>query len=179
MTNRIHWLLALGIFLFVGTIPQNVLLGQDEQPSHTEKQPYHSDTKSDQAESQSAEPGHDHTQAAQPKTGLEQEGKLKSVDSDKMIFLIVDANDKEMLFHYDDQTKVVGQTAGVQGLTGQGDTLLRIQYRAEGENAIAEKIEMTERSPESDEAASPAPPEVQPQEEPGPPEAHPQEELGL
>jgi hypothetical protein len=96
------------------------------------------------------------------------------VDPDKKIFLIVDANDKEMLFHYDDQTEVAGQAEGVQGLTGSGGTWLRIQYRAEGENAIAEKIEQidheesaapSEAQPRGEEA-NPAPPEVPSQESP-------------
>jgi hypothetical protein len=170
MKDTVRWMLIFGVILLLASVPQNVLLGQDEQqPNQTETQP-------DQDQSQSAEPAQDQTQtkSAQPIAGLEQEGKLKAVDPDKKIFLIVDANDKEMLFHYDDQTEVAGQAEGVQGLTGSGGTWLRIQYRAEGENAIAEKIEQidheesaapSEAQPRGEEA-NPAPPEVPSQESP-------------
>ena len=168
MKDTVRWMLIFGVILLLASVPQNVLLGQDEQqPNQTETQP-------DQDQSQSAEPAQDQTQtkSVQPIAGLEQEGKLKAVDPDKKIFLIVDANDKEMLFHYDDQTEVAGQAEGVQGLTGSGGTWLRIQYRAEGENAIAEKIEQI------DHEESAAPSEAQPpgeENDPAPPEVPSQE----
>jgi hypothetical protein len=75
-------------------------------------------------------------------TGLEQDGELKAVDADRMIFLVVGPEGDEMLFHYSGDTEVVGESGGVQGLSGQGGTTLHVSYRAEGQNAIAERIEL-------------------------------------
>lgn len=74
-------------------------------------------------------------------SGLELEGELKAVDTDRRIILLVSDEGSEMLVRYDDQTEVVGQD-DVQGLSGRAGRQLRIQYRAEGSNAFAERIEM-------------------------------------
>lgn len=91
---------------------------------------------------------------AEPIRGLEIQGTLKAVDPDAQVFLITSANGEELLFHYDDQTEVVGQDEGVQGLSGAGETMLEIEYRAEGDMAIAERLQPAaapEASPEDPE----------------------------
>ncbi|MDX1439630.1 MAG: hypothetical protein R3284_06990 [Rubricoccaceae bacterium] len=81
--------------------------------------------------------------------GLELEAELRAVDPDLRIFLVVGEEGNEMLFHYDSETEVVGHLDGVQGLAGRGGTWTRIEYRAEGEKAIAERISTAEESRES------------------------------
>jgi hypothetical protein len=145
-------LLVAGVFCW-SAVPQNVFA--QDQPAN---QP---SIQTDQNERNSG----------QVVTGLMHEGELRSVDPDKSIFLVVGAGGNEVLFHYDDQTEVVGASSGVQGLTGQSGTWLKIEYRAEGEKAIAEKIELAERDAGAGEAPSPAnepePPANEPYPSPG------------
>jgi len=152
MKNTIRWLLAFGVMLILGAVvSQSVLFGQVEEPAPAEEP------------AQVEQPGQADSEPVKAIRGLEQEGELRAIDAEKSIFLLVGDDGKEMLFHYDDQTEVTGQTEGVQGLTGQSGLRLQIQYRAEGEKAIAEKIEVTESGPESGEAQSPAQPQASPE----------------
>jgi len=145
MKNAIREWLAVGVVVLLGAVTQNAyVFGQADEPAETP------------AEAPSEAPA----ESAQVVTGLELEGELRGVDPDESIFLIVGENGNEMLFHYDDQTEVTGQTEGVQGLTGQGGMWVRIEYRAEGERAVAERIELGERGAE---AESPDEPEAGPE----------------
>jgi hypothetical protein len=109
-------------------------------------------------------------ESAEPITGLEIEGTLKGVDPDEQIFLVTSSTGEELLFHYDDQTEVVGQDGGVQGLSGAGETMLHIEYRAEGNRAIAERLEPAANAPDAAEEpaeTAPAPEELPDSEDPG------------
>jgi hypothetical protein len=53
-----------------------------------------------------------------------------------------DADRPLLLFHYDDQTEVVGDIQRIEGLSEQPNTRVHIDYRAEGNRAIAERIEV-------------------------------------
>lgn len=92
------------------------------------------------------------SQPAEVVTGLQAEGALRAVDPDESIFLIVGEDGSELLFHYNEDTEVVGEPDGVQGLTGQSDTWVRIDFRAEGTQAIAERIELSSQEPAAGEA---------------------------
>jgi hypothetical protein len=70
-----------------------------------------------------------------------------------------------MLFYYNDETVVAGHEEGVQGLAGQGGTPVHIAYRAEGERAIAERIELNPEGAGANEPiAEPVPVEPAPAE---------------
>jgi len=131
-----RWCLMFGLALTVTVIVPGVAYGQPAQP------------------------------APQPITGLEEEGELLAVDPDKRLFLVVGDDATEMLFYYDDQTEVGGQTEGVQGLTGEAGTWLRIQYRADGERAIAERIEIVTDPLGQADPSPPVEPDAEPPAEP-------------
>jgi hypothetical protein len=145
-----NWLLAGTFATCLGVTPA---LAQQEEPAPVEP-PAPIEEPAANAES------------AEPITGLEFDGTLKAVDAEEMILLVTSAEGEDLLFHYDDATEVVGQD-DVQGLSGEGTTMLHITYRAEGDRAIAERIEPS-MADASDEAAAPeeAPaPETEPNSE--------------
>lgn len=136
MNRSIHWALAATVALLLGTLP---MLAQSDSPQPAEPT---------QPNSESAAPASQSTQTEgeSPRIvrGLHGEGTLKGVDTEERIFLITDENGKEMMFYFDEDTEVLGQTSAAQGLTGQSGNRVRIMYRAEGEKAVAEQIELVE-----------------------------------
>ena len=145
MNCAIRGLLAMVVVLSLGTVQEGLAAGQ-----------------ADSGEPAQGEPAQTEAEAVQIITGLDQEGELRAVDTDERFFLVVGRSGNEMLFHYDDQTAVVGETEGVQGLTGQAGTWVQIEFRAEGERAIAERIELGEGEAGTGEAPAPAQPEAGP-----------------
>jgi hypothetical protein len=194
MKATINWMFAVAIIVALGAAPRTLAAqmqepaeppaGQTIEPAEPAQQPDPYQQPDDPA--QSAEPADPYAaeadeaadQSGEAVAGLEQEGELKSVDADESVFLIVADNGEEMLFHYDDQTEVADQTEGVQGLAGQSGAWLKIQYRAEGDKAIAERIELSDRAfdagqdagdfqtPEQTEEPSPEPEMNQPETSP-------------
>lgn len=98
-----------------------------------------------------AVPGRADSTNVSPQTPQEQQmvreqiarGELVSVDTDNNTLTIRTANDQEMQFNYDSNTKVEGTENGVQGLSTQTGNQLVIHYR-EGDNGqkIATRIEV-------------------------------------
>jgi hypothetical protein len=93
---------------------------------------------------QQAETGQGQAEAGQQaEVGQEQPGQQASNR---------DTGSPLLLFHYNDQTEVVGDIQNIAGLAGESGVRVHIQYRAEGNQAIAERIEVTngpqETSPE-------------------------------
>jgi hypothetical protein len=71
------------------------------------------------------------------------EGDLSKIDTTaKTITVKATAPDRDMVFYYDDQTQVVGSSDGIQGLTGQTGSSLKISYREEKGTYHATKIEI-------------------------------------
>ena len=140
MKNPIHRLFILSVNLLLAAASGAVALGQAEPQAQPQQ---------NQASSESQ------AQPAQVITGLEAEGELKAVDTNRKIFLITSGeNMDELLFHYDDQTEVLDQSEGVEGLAGQSQTWVRIGYRAEGAQAIAETIEILDSGSSEDASES-------------------------
>lgn len=127
MTITKNWILAAALATGLAATPG--LAAQEEEPAPAEEA------------AQAAE-------SVEPITGLEFEGTLGAVDAEQRILLVTSAEGDELLFHYDDATEVVGQDS-VQGLSGEGETMLRIEYRAEGSRAVAERIEAVASGGES------------------------------
>ena len=124
-----NWVLLILVVVGLVGFSAPVALGQAEQPQPIEG------------------PQESGGQETQPITGLELEGQLKAVDVDGRFLLVTGAGGEEMLVHFDDQTQVAGPVDSPQGLTGQSGTWLHIEYRAEGQRAIAERIEVLQGSP--------------------------------
>ena len=143
LTNR--WFRTLGSMVLAAATLPAFALGQDAQPAPAAGQ-------DPQQEAPAAEEAQ-----TQVVTGLEAEGALTGVDPDEMIFLVAGDDATEMLFHYEAQTSVTGESEGVQGLAGDTGTRVRIQYRAEGTRAIAEAIEVVEAAPAPAETSEPTP----------------------
>jgi hypothetical protein len=94
------------------------------------------------------------------------EGQLKAVGTEKQIVLVDRTSGDEVLFYFDEQTQVQGKSGGVQGLAGQPGTMIRVHYRAEGERAIAERIEILGQN--QAERPSDGQPDRQPEDRPQP-----------
>ena len=84
------------------------------------------------------------------------QGELLRVDAETKMFWIKGADDKEQQFSYTEATEVTGEAENVEGLSGEAGTRVTVDYRSEGEKAVATKIAI---HPEADAAApsSPAP----------------------
>lgn len=83
-------------------------------------------------------------QSAEEKTA---QGELIKVDSENHTLVIRGAENSEMEFHYNSETKVVGVTNGVQGLSTKTGSRLMVQYKEEIGEKLATKIEILKVSP--------------------------------
>jgi hypothetical protein len=155
MKSAIRWSLALLVLLTLSTGLGTPAQGQDREPAQ-EQPPA-------PAAPGAPAPAAPVDEAPRVVPGLHAEGELRGIDSEQRFFLVVGEEGNEMLFHYDDGTEVAGGDVGVQGLAGEGGAWLSIDYRAEGENAIAESIEMSQRpvrapaAPQGEAPEAPAP----------------------
>jgi hypothetical protein len=70
------------------------------------------------------------------------QGTLTKVDSDAKIISVMGADNKEMMFHYTDQTEIVGSEKTVQGLAAKSGAKLSITYKAERGTNNATRIEL-------------------------------------
>jgi hypothetical protein len=70
------------------------------------------------------------------------QGVLMSVDTTNQTLTIKDANDQEMQFQYNSSTKVEGNPKGVQGLSSETGTRLRVHYKQESGQRLATWIEV-------------------------------------
>lgn len=91
----------------------------------------------------------DQQRADQQQAEAEQQGQAQQTAE-------AEADAPLLLFHYDDQTEVFGDIQRIEGLSEQPNAQVRIDYRAEGNRAIAERIEVLgnpqEAQPEGREA---------------------------
>ena len=69
-------------------------------------------------------------------------GELLKVDAASQTFTIRQANDEEMQFKYDSNTKVEGSQNGVQGLSSETGTSVTVHYREQSGQKIATRIEV-------------------------------------
>ena len=82
-------------------------------------------------------------QAAQaPQQDKAFQGTLVKVDSDTKTITAKDADNKEMMFHYTEQTQIVGSEKTVQGLAGKSGSKLNITYKVERGANNAMRIEL-------------------------------------
>jgi hypothetical protein len=117
---------------------------------------------------QAQDPGADRSAQAQAQSQQSQDqaetktaqGELLRVDAEKHMFWIKGADDKEMEFGYTDDTEVTGEAENVEGLSTEAGSRVSVEYRTEGENAVATKIAI---QPEAD-AVAPSAPAPSPQE---------------
>jgi|SwirhisoilCB1_FD_contig_61_5357318_length_387_multi_5_in_0_out_0_1 hypothetical protein len=72
------------------------------------------------------------------------DGQLTKVDAAAKSISVKGADNKEMMFHYTDQTQVIGEQS-IQGLTGKAGAQLKISYQEQGKNNIATKIEVVQQ----------------------------------
>jgi hypothetical protein len=70
------------------------------------------------------------------------QGTLVKVDNDAKTITARDADNKEMMFHYTDQTQIVGSEKTVQGLAGKSGSKLNITYKVERGANSATRIEV-------------------------------------
>jgi hypothetical protein len=70
------------------------------------------------------------------------EGTLMKVDSDAKTLTVKDADNKEMVFHYTEQTQIVGSEKNVQGLAAKSGSKLNVSYRVERGGNNATRIEV-------------------------------------
>lgn len=86
------------------------------------------------------------------------QGELLRVDAETKMFWIETADGKEQQFTYNDNTEVTGEAENVEGLSTHAGTRVNVEYRAEGEAAVATKIAI---QPEAAEEAAPVAPAPQ------------------
>jgi hypothetical protein len=70
------------------------------------------------------------------------QGTLIKVDPDAKTITAKDADNKEMTFHYTDQTEIVGSERNVQGLAGKSGAKLNITYKVERGGNNATRVEI-------------------------------------
>jgi hypothetical protein len=75
------------------------------------------------------------------------EGQLTKVDATAKSISVKGSNGPEMMFHYDDQTQVLGPVKDVQGLAGNSGTPLKVTYRQDKGSNWATRIEVLVKTP--------------------------------
>jgi len=69
-------------------------------------------------------------------------GQLAKVDTAARSIAVKGADNKEMMFSYDDKTQVIGPEKTVQGLAGKTGTPVRVSFREEKGQNLATRIEV-------------------------------------
>ena len=72
-------------------------------------------------------------------------GQLAKVDAAAKEITIKGADNKDMVFKYDDATQLTGVEGGAQGLTGKTGATLRVTYNEKGGTNLASRIEVQEK----------------------------------
>ena len=80
--------------------------------------------------------------AAQARTAT---GQLAKVDATAKEITIKGADNKDMVFKYDDATQLTGVDGGAQGLSGKTGAMLRVTYQEKGGANHASRIEVQEK----------------------------------
>lgn len=100
-------------------------------------------------------------QQEQPAAALSAEGELLRVDLDNKVLAIRSADtNQEQQFKFTDETEITGEQRNAEGLATMTGTKVKVEYKAEGQTAVATKIDIQARV--ADEPAAPAPAPAQP-----------------
>ncbi len=91
---------------------------------------------------QSNPSGQPQSPAAQSQAEQIIQGQLASVDTDNSTFTIKLSDNTSMQFKFDQNTKVVGSSTGVQGLTNETGTNLAVHYKTQDDQKMATQIEV-------------------------------------
>ena len=70
------------------------------------------------------------------------QGQLSKVDATAKEIILKGADNKEMVFTYNDQTKMTGVDNGAQGLAGKSGSNLKVTYRENRGTNLATQIEV-------------------------------------
>ena len=70
------------------------------------------------------------------------QGQLSKVDATAKEIILKGADNKEMVFTYNDQTKMTGVDNGAQGLAGKSGSNLKVTYRENRGTNLATLIEV-------------------------------------
>ena len=73
-------------------------------------------------------------------------GELRSVDSAKQTITIRNASGTDLVFQYNDDTKVTGAQDGVAGLAAMPGRQLTVQFMMKGTDRVASSIEVAAAS---------------------------------
>ena len=71
---------------------------------------------------------------------LTADGRLMKVDADSKTITIRTASDIEMVFRYDEATKVTGGDEGVAGLATSSGTDVKVTYLKRGQDNVATEV---------------------------------------
>ncbi len=70
------------------------------------------------------------------------QGTLLEIDSDSKTLTAKGADNKEIMFHYTENTEIVGSENGVQGLAGKSGSDLSVTYNVDQGTNKATRIEI-------------------------------------
>jgi hypothetical protein len=111
----------------------------------------------DEVQVQQSQPQASEAQASQEAEAMTAQGELLRVDAETKMFWIETADGNEQQFTYNDNTEVTGEAENVEGLSTHAGTRVNVEYRAEGEAAVATKIAIQPEAAEEAAPVSPAP----------------------
>ncbi len=86
---------------------------------------------------------------------LSAEGQLARVNLETHLFWVNTADNKELQFSFNDETQVVREGQPVEGLDTMTGSQVKVEYRAEGQNAIATRIEIQSQQAKNPPAPAP------------------------
>lgn len=93
-----------------------------------------------------ASPRHPAWHAAGPRLLASVRGELVRVDLNTRMLVIKPAEGLEIPFVYNDQTKVIGTSAGVAGLATMTGVRVTVRYTTEGKDRVAIEIDVHART---------------------------------
>ncbi len=76
---------------------------------------------------------------------LTSQGQLAKVDTTNQTFTLKTADNMEMEFHYNSDTKVEGSASGIQGLSSETGTRVTVYYKEESGKRLATRIEINKQ----------------------------------
>lgn len=94
------------------------------------------------------------------------EGELLRVDTDNKVIAIRSENNQEQQFKYTDDTQIAGEGRNIQGLSAMTGAKVSVEFEAEGETAVATRINV--ESAAADQPAADRPSERVAPEQPAP-----------
>jgi hypothetical protein len=141
---------ALPVAILTVTLVSGPVAAQEQEQAPDEVQVQQSQPQASEAQASEA-------QASQEAEAMTAQGELLRVDAETKMFWIETADGKEQQFTYNDNTEVTGEAENVEGLSTHAGTRVNVEYRAEGEAAVATKIAIQPEAAEEAAPVSPAP----------------------